>query len=760
MRRFSLSIVSVVCLINLLSGQSVFYDAKKIASLHPTILNGKVLIPTNDSAYRWLRNYTSDKDSTRKLIGEAFRNNPFVSVPIPAGGLGIPKSILSSVGNLDVTGIADGLAKFLIKRGKEELNIAFFQRMKDFLDENIEAKTLFPATSKFLGGIASYRYSELLQSLREAFYKDVSNLIVNLNLLIDLAKYNELLKALPEVRVAVRSAKIISELSQSDTTSIHPANLIHRFAELKEWGEMNINLRSSWQVLDRISESVREKAPGIYDTTVQRITRVISRLNPGSVIIDTVQLAAGYYSIKRITVGRDTAIKLATYDSLVITSRTDTAAAKNLAWIKFSDFQQDILNDPVTLRIFLGLLYERMDSITFRNGNGHYTSVQDFMRDNKDDIYKVADLVENFLVLANDVEKSIKDIREKKEGLTNDDYYTYIRKAIDVTEYGFKVANLVKPGIADDRYISISRNASDLYKNIYTKSYNAAVMNAYLILDEVLAKTDKAIKEKSDFYSSLHTDSLYNLYTTAQKTIKNNDSTVFAIGNTSLANTKLLKDDSLEARSITVGRILRYGNMIASIVKSESSEEAEAAIEAAVLPAGSSSIKKNSRWNISLNAYIGGYINNYTNNTDKIDGNNSRIGVTAPIGIAISKGLGSYRNGNSCGSLSIYGTLIDVGAIAGYRLTNDSTDLEQKVTINDIFAPGAYLVYGLSLPFKGFPYIPLSVGYGWQYGSKLYQKRDDGTLEISSQSRWRKNWFVAIDIPLANFWTKHYKKKE
>jgi hypothetical protein len=200
--------------------------------------------------------------------------------------------------------------------------------------------------------------------------------------------------------------------------------------------------------------------------------------------------------------------------------------------------------------------------------------------------------------------------------------------------------------------------------------------------------------------------------------------------------------------------------MIASIVKSESSEEAEAAIEAAVLPAGSSSIKKNSGWNISLNAYIGGYINNYTNNTDKIDGNNSRIGVTAPIGIAISKGLGSYRNGNSCGSLSIYGTLIDVGAIAGYRLTNDSTDLEQKVTINDIFAPGAYLVYGLSLPFKGFPYIPLSVGYGWQYGSKLYQKKDDGTLEISSQSRWRKNWFVAIDIPLANFWTKHYKKKE
>jgi hypothetical protein len=37
------------------------------------------------------------------------------------------------------------------------------------------------------------------------------------------------------------------------------------------------------------------------------------------------------------------------------------------------------------------------------------------------------------------------------------------------------------------------------------------------------------------------------------------------------------------------------------------------------------------------------------------------------------------------------------------------------------------------------------------YGSKLYQKQGDGTLAISNESRWRSNWFVAVDIPLANF---------
>ncbi len=773
--------------------QNSYYDAIKLKK-YLVDVNGqlKFIIPDHtspDSAAQKLRmieycNLINDNyyhrelntpTSLHKFIGSKNNNsdsvyyNPFLATYLTPAAFQshdintLSKSVAfglpATLSNLDVTNIADGLARFLIKRGKEELNIAFFQRMKDFLNKNDEAKTLFPATSAFLGKIEAYRYSELLQSLREAFYKDISNLVVNLNLLIDLPKYKKLLLALPEIRVAIRSAKIISELSQSDSTSIHPANLIHQFAALKEWGEMNINLHSSWQVLDRISESVREKAPDIYDTTVVKISRVVSKINPGNFIIDTVKLAAGYYSIRRINVGSDTAIKFETINTLIIKSRPNKVATRNMAWIKFSDFHDNILSDTITLRIFLGLLYQRMDSVTFRNAEGQYTSVQDFMRENKDDIFKVADLVENFLVLANDVEQSIKDIREKKGSLTNDDYYTYIRKAIDVTEYGFKVANVIKPGIADDRYISMAKNASELYKNIYTKSYNAAFMNAYLILEEVLVKIDQARNDKKKFYDSLRVDFLFNKYTSTQTT-KINDSNAFAASDTSLTNTKLLEKDSLEDRSKTVEHILRYGNMIASIVKSENSEEAEAAIEAAVLPAGSSSIKKNSAFNISLNAYIGGYINNNTNSTDKIDGSNSNIGVTAPIGIAFSKGLGNFKNGSTIGAISLYATIIDVGAIAGYRLSNDSTALEQKVTINDIFTPGGYLVYGLGLPFKAFPYIPLSVGYGWQYGSRLYYKTDNSTLAVSDKSRWRSNWFIAIDIPLANFWTKNYKKKK
>lgn len=720
--------------------QSIYYDALYLkAKLDPDISN-KILLEKDikQLLMPYFPGTNEDNIDTALLNKNPFLIGLFEPVALQGLGKGFIKSSLSSIGGLDVTSIADGLARFLIKRGREELNIAFFQRMKKFLDENIEAKTLFPATSVFLGNIASYRYAELLQSLREAFHKDLRNLIVNLNMLIDLPKYKELLKALPEIRVAIRSAKIVSELSQADS-SIHPANLIHHLAYLKEWHEMDINLENSWKLLDIISESVRKKNYEI-DTIVlnnESVTVRKRQILNDSVIADTVHLNKNLFRIERSTARSGTLI----IDTIRTDKiRFDTTFNSEIAWIKYIDFQSDILENDITLKIYLGLLYQKVYDVSFRIKN-NTISVRQFMEQYVDDIFTIADLVENFLLLANDVDQSIKDLKGKKsEPLTNDDYYSYIEKAINIIEYGFKVANTIKPGISEDRYIVMARNANSLFKNIYTKNYNAAVMNGYLILEEVLSKSKEAIEDKNDFFSTA---------------ISSSSKDSFMKSNTKLTSAKFFEEENL--RSKTVERILKYGNLIASIVKSESPEEAEAAIEAAALPAGSSSIKKNSAWNFSLNAYIGGYISNYTNEVNKIDGSNSKSGLTAPIGIAFSKGLGHFKNGSTIGSLGAYLTFIDVGGIAGYRLSHDSTALEQKITLDDIFAPGGYLVYGIGLPF--LEYVPLSIGYGWQYGSKLYFKKQTGTLAVSDMSRWRSNWFIAIDIPLANFWTKSSKNK-
>lgn len=659
---------------------------------------------------------------------------------------------ITSASNLDVTSLADGLARFLIKRGKEELNIAFFQQMKNFLDSSVEAKTLFPATSKFLENIEPYRYSEFLLSLREVFYADVSNLIVNLNRLIDLPKYKDLLKALPEIRVSVRSAMIISEVSQRDS-SLHPANLISHFAVLKEWGEMNINLHSSWRVLDEISKSIRR---GPY--TMERVYIDSSKTSDSplgkrdtfliiTTVLDDISKDDTLPMHKNDTFGviRNTSLT-------GIRSENFTSDPNIPAWIRFSDFNKNILQDSITLKIFLGLLYQKMDGIYFLSKSDSVVSVQEFMRINRPYIFRISGLVENFLVLANDVEQSVHDLRNKKDRLTDDDYYTYIEKAINIVDYGFKVANTINDGIIDDRYIAMARNANNLYKNIYTKNYNAAVMNAYLVLQEIMSKSKEAVSEKNAFFTAL-AKSGSNLSLLPAKSQILADTANFNSLKTELSNFNESK--AILDRTKVVEKLLKYGNVMAAIVKADSPEEAEAAIEAAALPAGSSSIKKNSSINISLNAYIGGYFGQQFQHKQDFDGNNSKVGVTAPVGVAFSKGLGHFKNGYSLGAISLYLTVIDVGAIAGFRLNNDSTALEQKVTLGDIFTPGGYVVYGLGLPFLA--YVPLSIGYGWQYGSRLYNK-EGGKISVSTNSRWRSNWFVGIDIPLANFWTRNYQR--
>src|SRR5204863_2622585 len=96
-------------------------------------------------------------------------------------------SAFSSIGGLDVTNIADGLAKFLVKRTKEELSIAFFDRFKKIIDSAKDLKTLFPQTASLLDVIGDevYNYQNYIQNLREAFKEDIEALDKNLPGIID-----------------------------------------------------------------------------------------------------------------------------------------------------------------------------------------------------------------------------------------------------------------------------------------------------------------------------------------------------------------------------------------------------------------------------------------------------------------------------------------------------------------------------------------------------------------------------------------------
>jgi hypothetical protein len=195
-------------------------------------------------------------------------------------------------------------------------------------------------------------------------------------------------------------------------------------------------------------------------------------------------------------------------------------------------------------------------------------------------------------------------------------------------------------------------------------------------------------------------------------------------------------------------KITRYGLFMSNMVNAETPEQVSAVLENAALPVGSSSIKKNSSFNISVQSYLGAY---WRIGSLKYDNNNTwsnRWGVVAPIGVAFSYGL---KKG---GSISLFGSLLDIGAIVDFQLKKDSVatssgsdsavlNKDYKVKLGQIFSPGAYVVYGLPLN------IPLSIGFGGQYGPGLGKIETNGNT-IVNNPQWRWNIFLAVDIPFFN----------
>lgn len=118
------------------------------------------------------------------------------------------------------------------------------------------------------------------------------------------------------------------------------------------------------------------------------------------------------------------------------------------------------------------------------------------------------------------------------------------------------------------------------------------------------------------------------------------------------AEDELLQNDPTYRKNLRKFRY--YGNIASNAAAARNSNEAKRAIEEAVLPVGSSQIKRNADFSISLNAYVGGFWGqahykeaDLTQVTKK---SVQTFGVTAPIGISINKGrLWSEKSPSSLG---------------------------------------------------------------------------------------------------------------
>ena len=179
---------------------------------------------------------------------------------------------------------------------------------------------------------------------------------------------------------------------------------------------------------------------------------------------------------------------------------------------------------------------------------------------------------------------------------------------------------------------------------------------------------------------------------------------------------------------------LRYGTFMATVAKAETSEDVQAAIEAIALPPGSYRIKQESTFSIALNAYIGGNIGSEL--FSETGERKTVFGMWAPVGVAFS-----WRTGQPIvGSVTLFGSLLDIGAVTQYRWDDASTETLPDLDFRNVFAPGAHVVLGIRN-------LPLAVGAGYQLGPQL-RGIQDTTLKLDDQQTSRIIGFVAVDIPL------------
>jgi hypothetical protein len=195
--------------------------------------------------------------------------------------------------------------------------------------------------------------------------------------------------------------------------------------------------------------------------------------------------------------------------------------------------------------------------------------------------------------------------------------------------------------------------------------------------------------------------------------------------------------------------IFKYGSFMATIVQAKTSDDVANAIEAAALPSGSSRVKRETSFNVALNAYVGVY-----GGYEQIQGYDTSgftlntYGVTAPVGISISRGHSVFfiGTGKSGWSTSVFISVIDIGAVASFRFKDDSTSQVPTIHLQDIISPGLFLSIGI-------PKCPVSVNFGVQMGPNL-RKVSSTANDYSNHVYFRYSMSLVVDIPIFNFYSK------
>lgn len=234
--------------------RSIFYDAlwltqaEKKDSVAVTQILAHYVPDLNIGANHFLKSLDGIRANSSHLIEASAETQSLLASGSSGRGLG----------GLDVTKYADGLARFLVTRAKEELTITFFSELKDKIISNPDIKDLFHHTALVLDKIDQdiYQFQKYIQVLRQNFYLDIKQLPKNFPKVI--GNYPTFFSHHPALENLIT---ISTDIWVGIANEEHPGDILSGIT-VKDSLEKLGNLGGGLKLAQLVSESIQTKDMG------------------------------------------------------------------------------------------------------------------------------------------------------------------------------------------------------------------------------------------------------------------------------------------------------------------------------------------------------------------------------------------------------------------------------------------------------------------------------------------------------------------
>ena len=718
------------------------------------------------------------KNSTKKDVKENILKgygtnytNVFLknNIGLSSGDENTGSRFSQNIAKTDVTNFATGMARFLADRAKQELNESFFIQMHKQMEKVPELQFYFPESYIFLKRLDAHSVSFDLNHMRSRFNQDVHNLPINLYTSLNQSNISNKYPQLGHLKnyldndpngILINYALGTVLESQG---KINPKDLLYDFAQGEKRSEVEKILLLNILGRNVNRDSLENKGLTIlYDSIYNKKINVDPTHENILNVLNTIKLAE-------------------------LVSNSLLSADPDRYWVSDEEIKELFTNDAL-FQTYIGLVLAKANfneyNIRFGGRNVKELIEEKFAPGNivsLDRLTELKQIVRNMYYSYKEVDNVVSQLKAMDKTQAVDESY----KLFNVFKNNLVVINnqLLPVISSKNDYVAsadIIHNyiapAVDISYNMYAKKYSVAIKEFVVLLQN----TSTYLKE-NPFLNAINSANLNNLNDATQTyyigllkqesvqkhLIENkvfNSQELNEICNKEKIEKedfiKLIQDKKLEKTfenyfktqskdyNKFISKFSTYGVLIANVATAQNSDDVKAAIEASVLPVGSSRIKRHSDWSITANAFVGGFYGKafYKEQIDGITEKRSidTFGITAPIGVSFNKGNLALFNSRSV--LGINLQLIDLGSLVNfYMQEGDGASLprDTKIQLGDIIAPGGSISYSIGD-------TPFTLMGGVQYVPTLSRMETISTNNEFKPLTWRVHIGLVIDIPLFN----------